>query len=159
MHAYATLINSSCDIKLRHIWHHIRPRLVIAEGARPIRCIMSGLQYPCDACFWPEIGTHVKSVTKSTMIPSTLIDASSGSIPRFWPSAFCQEAFIPNVVRFPGNLRVLLITDHQVSEAVIAPIFSTLDHTRFLQRGLLAEEDLKTVKRIVEEDWQRIPHK
>ena len=48
MHACATLINYE-------FWRqgetHIRLRSLI-EAARPIRCIISGLQYPCDACFY-----------------------------------------------------------------------------------------------------------
>ena len=81
--------------------------------------------------FWPEIGTHVKSATPSTTFSSTLIDASNGPVPRFWTLVFCQETLIPKVLTLPGNLRVLLTTDHQVSWAVTAPIFSTLDYTRF----------------------------
>ena len=53
-------------------------------------------------------------------------------------------------------MRVLLITDPQVFWAVAAPIFSTIRDLR----GLLAEEDRKTVNRIiVEEDWQQMLYK
>ena len=59
---------------------------------------------------------------------------------------------------FPRNFSVLLTT---VSWAVTKPIFFKLDHTsiRDLQCGLLAEEDRKTVKRIIEEDWQQMLYK
>ena len=41
----------SFDVKVRRIWHYIRLRSLTTEAARPTRCIMSGLQYPWDACF------------------------------------------------------------------------------------------------------------
>ena len=74
------------------------------------------------------------------------------------PWFFCQDAFILNVLRFHGNLRVLLTTDHQVSWAVTAQYFPHYT-IQSLQHGLLAEKDPKTVKRIVEEEWQQMLYK
>ena len=62
---------------------------------------------------------------------------------------------IPNVVGLPGNLRSSLTTDHHVSWSVTLPIFSTFT-IKDVQCGLLAEEDPKTVKKIVEENWQQM---
>ena len=113
--AYACLrnIDKLWVLTSRHIWQYIWLRLLIVEAARPIRCIRPGLQYQCNACFLLEIVPR-KSVTPSTMFLSTFIDASSGPVPRFWILVFWQEAHVPNVLRLPGNFRVLLTSDHQV---------------------------------------------
>ena len=131
MRAYATLINAEF---LRHGETHLA--LYTTEVAHCWSCKADQMHYVWFAIsmrrlFWLEIGAHVKSVTPSTMFPSTLIDASSGPVPRIWTLGFCQQAFIPNVLRLPGNLRILLTTDHQVSWTVTAPILSTLDYARF----------------------------
>ena len=77
--------------------------------------------------FLSEIGVHVKSVTPSTMFPSTLIDASSDLVQRFRTLVFFPEAFIPNLMRLPEYLKVILTTYHRVSLTVAAPIFFRLD--------------------------------
>ena len=40
----------SFDVNVKRIWHHIRLRSLTAGAARPIRCIMPGLQYLWEAC-------------------------------------------------------------------------------------------------------------
>ena len=131
MHAYETLITLSFEVEVRRFMHHKRLRSLIAEAARSIRWFMSGLQYPWDDCLTRNMA-HVNSLTPSTMFPSTLIDASSGPVPRFLTSVFCQEAFIQNRLKLPENLRVLLTTDHQVSWTVTVSKLSTLGCTRFI---------------------------
>ena len=123
--AYATLINSEC---WRQDETHLAP--YTTEVAHCWSCQVDQMYYIWFAIsvrrlLWLEIEAHVKSVTPSTMFPSTLIDASSGPVPRFWTLVFCHESFIPNVLRLSANLGILLITDHQVSWAVTAPIFPT----------------------------------
>ena len=154
MRAYATLINSEfwrqCDTHLApyttgvaHCWSCQTDQMHYVWFAISVRWLL-----------WSQI----KSVTQSTMFPSTLNVASSGPVPRFWILVFCQEAFIANDTGFNGNLRALLTTDHQICWTVTALIFFTLVYTRFTA-WIAAEEDPKTVKWIVEEDCQQKPHK
>ena len=127
-HAYETLINSEClrqgethlvpyTTEIAHCWSCQSDQMYCVSFAISMRHL-----------FWLKIGAHVKSVIPPTIFPSTL---KEHQVSRFWILVFCHATFIPNVLRFHGNLIVLLTTDHQVPCAVVAPIFSILDNTRF----------------------------
>ena len=156
MHAYATFINSDwCKGET-----YLAPYTTEVVHCRS--CQADQMHYGWFAIyvrrlFWLEIGAHVS--LSQTMFPSTLIDSSSGPVPRFWILVFCQEAFIPNVLMLPGNLRVLLITDHRVSRPVTAPIFSTLDYTRFTTWIVFWGRTQNCKENCVEEDWQQMLYK
>ena len=93
MHAYATLTNSE-------FWRqgetHLAPSTT--EVAHCSSCQADQMHYVSFAIsmrrlLWLEIGAHVKSMILSAMFPSTLIDASSGPVSRFWTFVFCQETW------------------------------------------------------------------